>query len=230
VLIISDFDGTITEKDVTDLLWDDCVPAHERLRMVAEVEAGRWTMHRYIAHGYGFVREEPGRLIAYLKTCVRYRAGWSRFVESVRHADHVLNVVSNGLDLYIREFVPDSVPITCFAARYVAGQYHVELPARCDLPRGEDFKTYSVERLILQHQAAHVMYIGDGRADYVPATLCDTVFAVRGSRLADMRKAAGLVTFEFESFDTIAEFLVQGAQKHSPARPRRGSNVSRDTC
>jgi len=210
MLILCDFDGTITEVDVTDLLWRRRIPAVERKRMVDEVNNGHWTMQKYMAHGYSFVPEAPSVLLNQLKSEVCIRDGWTDFLQVVQASSDQLQVVSNGLDFYIREFLPESTPISSFIARF-NGRYHVDLPRGCALLPGEEFKVNRVRHLVADQSLAQTIYIGDGRADFAPSLFCDTVFAVRDSRLARLRESYGLSAIEFDTFDTVTDFLLSAS-------------------
>ena len=210
MLIFCDFDGTITEVDVTELLWKGRIPAVERKRMVDEVNNGHWTMHQYIAHGYSFVPEAPTLLLDRLKSQVRIRAGWTDFLQVVQASNNQLHIVSNGLDFYIREFLPESTPISSFIARF-NGRYDVDLPRGCVLLPGEEFKINRVRRLIADQSFELTVYIGDGRADFAPSLFCDTVFAVRDSRLAQLRASHGLSSIEFDTFEPVTDFLLSAS-------------------
>lgn len=176
--------------------------------MVNEVTSGRWSMHEYIAHGYAFVREAPGDLLNQLRSQVRLRAGWCDLIQTLKASNDRLHVVSNGLDFYIREFLPDSIPLTSFVARY-DGRYHIDLPRGCALLPGEEFKVNRVRQLAADGEFGQLVYVGDGRADFAPSLFCNVVCAVRGSRLAQMRQRHSLPTVEFDSFDTVAELVLR---------------------
>ena len=209
MLILCDFDGTITERDVTDLLWTDWIPQAERDRMVGEVTGGRWSMQRYIAHGYSFVRDPPDVIRRRLKTRVQIRAGWSRFLDVVHASKARLHIVSNGLDFYIRDFVPANVQVSCFSASF-DGMFHVHLPDGCALSNGEEFKVNRVRQLIAECGKQLVTYVGDGRADFEPALLCNRIFAVRDSQLARLCRGHSIATIEFDTFNTVADCLRSG--------------------
>lgn len=206
MLIICDFDGTITERDVTDLVWNGRIPQTERDAMVSNVLEGRWSMIEYIAHGYGFVRTKPSDLLRELQSKVQIRKGWERFLASVQRHHVSLHIVSNGLRFYIREYVPVSVPVTCYDAEF-DGAYRAKLPDGVELRDGEEFKVKSVRELIARHRHEQVVYIGDGRADFQPALLCHSIFAVRESRLAGECRSHAIAMVEFDSFDTITDCL-----------------------
>jgi 2-hydroxy-3-keto-5-methylthiopentenyl-1-phosphate phosphatase len=206
MLILCDFDGTVTERDVTDILWDRWIPQAERDRMVQEVMSGRWSMREYIAHGYGYVRDPPPSILNQLRNSVQLRSGWHKFLSAVKSAEAELQIISNGLDFYIREFIPEFVEVSCFNARF-NGTYEVRLPEDCALSDGEEFKVGRVRQLIASRGNRPAAYVGDGRADFEPALLCNYIFAVRESRLALLCKANSIAMIEFDSFDTVTEYL-----------------------
>lgn len=139
MLILCDFDGTVTDRDITDLVWDPWITRGERERMVSQVVQRNWTMYQYIAHGYGQVRVAPDQILSDLVGRVEIRHGWQRFVARSSAAGAKLHIVSNGLDFYIRQYVPASIQVSCFSARF-DGSYRIDLPAGCTLEAGEDFR------------------------------------------------------------------------------------------
>jgi 2,3-diketo-5-methylthio-1-phosphopentane phosphatase len=222
MLILCDFDGTVTERDVTDLVWDDWISRSERERMVSEVLRNNWSMYQYIAYGYSHVRIAPERLLLELSERVRIRHGWTRFLTLVGVSNARLHIVSNGLDFYIRKYVPDWVPISCYSARFDE-TYRVELPPDCELDNRTEFKVNQVRQLIRDSGEEMVVYVGDGRADFEPALLCSRIFAVRESNLANTCRLHCINKVEFDSFDTVAECLAL----HSVAPPSKGSTPTK---
>jgi HAD superfamily phosphoserine phosphatase-like hydrolase len=202
MLVIIDFDGTITERDLTDLVWDDYLPAEERRAMVEAVTARRITMVEFIGRGYAWVPKPPGELVRELAARVRIRRGFVELVERARASGWTLEIVSCGLDFYIREFLPTDVHFQSFVARH-DGSYRVELPAGVSLEPGEEYKPRCVRSLRRAHPAEMAVYVGDGRADFEPATLCDRILAVRGSRLARFCQSAGTAFTPFDTFDEV---------------------------
>jgi len=215
MLILCDFDGTVTERDVTDLVWDGAVPRGERRQMVDRVTSGQWTMHEYIAHGYSYVEESPSCILSELVQKVRIRSGFSEFVEVVRSRGDHFHIVSNGLDFYIRALLPRNVEYSCFVGTF-DGKYQVALPEGVTLRSGEDWKTHRVSELRCLHAGQTTIYIGDGRADFGPALLCDQVYAVRDSRLALMCREALRPVKEFERFGQLTRELYESATLVEP--------------
>ena len=68
---------------------------------------------------------------------------------------------------------------------------------------GEDFKSHVVAELRRQHPGHSTVYLGDGRLDLLAAETCDEVFAVRGTKLAELCPRARL----FERLDEVVAAL-----------------------
>ena len=220
ILILCDFDGTITEEDATALVWKGRIPLAERTRMVAAVTGGRWNEAKYVAYGYGFISAVPQDILGYLREVVRIRPGWNAFLACVARGNFRLHVLSNGLDFCVKEFI-GSVASTSSLVSQFDGRYHVDLPHGCMLLPGEEFKAHCVSRLIAESQPSQTIYIGSSLSDHASALLCDRVFAIRNGALAKMRRTRGLPTVEFDSFDVLIETL----QMDRSLRAYRGQNI-----
>ena len=71
---------------------------------------------------------------------------------------------------------------------------------------GEDFKSRVVADLRARHPRHATVYLGDGRLDLPAAETCDRVFAVRGSRLAELCARA----LPFDALDEVVAALEVG--------------------
>ncbi len=74
------------------------------------------------------------------------------------------------------------------------------LPPDVQVAPGQDFKSRVVADLRARHPGWPTVYLGDGRLDLPAAETCDQVFAVRGSKLAELCPRARL-------FDTLDEVV-----------------------
>jgi len=81
------------------------------------------------------------------------------------------------------------------------------MPTTMALVPGEDFKSRVVADLRARHPGRQAVYVGDGRLDLPAALTCDRIFAVAGSPLAELARAAGRAVQEFESLDEVAAAL-----------------------
>lgn len=206
MLILCDFDGTLVEHDITNIIWDHYLGPDWRERLLPPFRAGNITSVELMATGYKAISASEKELIEFARPYVKYRHGFDSFVESCARRSWPLHVVSNGLDWYIRRFLNSKVPFHSLVAK-LNGSWEVSLPANVDLKPGQDYKVFVLEKLKIQHPNLPTVFIGDGRNDFSVAKACDRVFAVKESTLARLCAESGTDCVEFSTFDEVAEGL-----------------------
>ena len=207
MIIVSDFDGTLTLDDVTTYIWDKYLPYDWRAKLLPPTFEGRWTPLDMIGRGYADIRVPPKELLAEIRDTIRMRPGVEALATFCRGRGWHFAVVSHGLAFYIEALLPTWIPFTSFVGTFNEWSWRVTLPATMALPAGEDFKSRVVADLRARHPGHQVAYIGDGRLDLAAALTCDRIFAVAGSSLADLARVAGRTVEEFESLDEVAASL-----------------------
>jgi 2-hydroxy-3-keto-5-methylthiopentenyl-1-phosphate phosphatase len=206
-LIVSDFDGTITVDDLTNLIWDRHVPYDWRAVLTPLSREGVLTPLQMIARGYGDVAAGPEALLAEVVPAGRLRTGFAAFIEGCAARRWPFEVLSHGLTFYIRPILPPGCALTAFEGRFDGGRWRVELPPGLTVPAGRDFKAHVVAELRARHPGHTTVYVGDGRLDFPAARTCDLVFAVAGSTLARLCAEHSVTFSPFETFDEIARAL-----------------------
>lgn len=206
MLVLCDFDGTITSHDVTNLLWDRYGLPEWRDRLLPPYRAGLKTTLDLMDAGWRVIARPEQELLAVVRGQTGLRPGFVELVERARVRNWQLHVVSCGLDWYLRGFLPDGVPFTSYAASLEDG-WRVRLPDGCELPSGTDFKVHVLDTLRAGQPAMPTVFIGDGQNDLPIARACDKVFAVRGSTLATLARREGLPVEEFETFHSVLSSL-----------------------
>jgi 2-hydroxy-3-keto-5-methylthiopentenyl-1-phosphate phosphatase len=186
MIIFSDFDGTLTIDDVTTFFWDAHLTYDWRRELLPETYAGRVTPLQMIARGYGDLAQPPEVLLEAARAHVRLRPGLTELVALCRARAWPFVVVSHGLTFYIQDLLPPGIPIFAFTGTFEGGRWQVSLPDGMRLAPGEDFKSHVVADLRRRHPGHSTVYLGDGRLDLPAAETCDEVFAVRGTRLAEL--------------------------------------------
>ncbi len=203
MIVVSDFDGTLTVDDVTTLFWDRHLPYDWRRELLPPAYSGQITPLQMIARGYGDIPVGPADLLAEARAHARLRPGLEALLAFCRARAWPFLVLSHGLTFYIRELLPPEVPVTAFEGDFTGSGWRVTLPPHVRLEAGQDFKTRVVDDLRAQHPGRPTVYLGDGRLDWPAAETCDQVFAVRGSRLAELCPRARL----FETLDEVVAAL-----------------------
>jgi 2-hydroxy-3-keto-5-methylthiopentenyl-1-phosphate phosphatase len=208
MIIVSDFDGTLTIDDVTTYVWDKYLEYDWRAQLLPPTYEGRLTPFEMIAKGYADIRVPPKELLAEIRQNIRGRPGVEALATFCRGRGWHFAVVSHGLAFYIEALLPSWIPFTSFVGTFNEWSWRVTMPSTMAvLPPGEDFKSRVVADLRARHPGRQVVYIGDGRLDLPAALTSDRIFAVAGSTLADHARAAGRTVEEFESLDEVAASL-----------------------
>jgi 2-hydroxy-3-keto-5-methylthiopentenyl-1-phosphate phosphatase len=156
-----------------------------------------------IARGYGDLAQPPEVLLAEARAHTRLRPGLTELVALCRARAWPFVVLSHGLTFYIRGLLPPEISIVAFTGKFDGRRWEVSLPDGMHLPPGEDFKRHVVADLRRQHPGHSTVYLGDGRLDLPAAESCDEVFAVRGTRLAQLCTRARL----FDRLDEVVAAL-----------------------
>jgi 2-hydroxy-3-keto-5-methylthiopentenyl-1-phosphate phosphatase len=203
MIVVSDFDGTLTIEDVTTLFWDTHLSYDWRRELLPQTYAGAMSPLEMIARGYRDVAQPEAALLAEARAHTRLRPGLTALAGLCRARGWPFVVLSHGLRFYIEALLPPGLPIVSFVGTFgtLGGRgWEVTLPPGLALPPGEDFKRHVVAGLRAQHPGEPAVYLGDGRLDLPAAESCERVFAVRGSKLARLCPRA-------TPFDTLDEVV-----------------------
>ena len=177
IAVLIDYDGTIAETDVSDVLMAAFVNAEWESR-VAEYDAGLVGSRGLMEWEVGLITADPDILLA-TAAAQPHDPGFRPFVDLARSAGIPIEVVSDGFGFFIEPAlaslgvtgVPVATAVTTFDGR-----------PRIDFPNGNPTclvcGTCKRNR-VLVHQAAgrSVVFIGDGPSDRYAAGYSDVVFA-----------------------------------------------------
>ena len=207
VAIIVDFDNTLTDRDVGDLVTDRFGDARWRT-MEDGHRRGEVTTRDLIAFMFGSLRATEAELRAYAREIGRLRPGAAAFLKAARAQGVDLVIASGGLDLYIHAILGelmDGVRLVCNRARFDGGRGVVDFPdgghgcGECGNCKGE------VVAAARTRGAKHVIAIGDGTSDRCLALTADVVIA--RDWLLTFARAEGRVTHPFEDFLDVARVV-----------------------
>ncbi|MGC8633166.1 MAG: HAD-IB family phosphatase [Candidatus Limnocylindrales bacterium] len=208
--VLVDFDGTVSETDVTDALLAGYAtdPAwRARDRDYAEGRAGSRTL---LAWDVTILAPEPARL---LRTALAQQLDptFVPFVAQVRALGGTVEVVSDGFGFYVAPLLErlgvGDLPIA------TAEMHLDEVPMRIAFPYGHPAcfvcGTCKRQRVLAHREAGRfVILVGDGESDRYAAWHADLTFAKGG--LARLCEEAGWPYRPWQRFADVAVALADG--------------------
>jgi 2-hydroxy-3-keto-5-methylthiopentenyl-1-phosphate phosphatase len=156
--------------------------------------------------GYKNITAPEEEMLTLARQNVRIRPGFDGFKKLCDERGWELNIVSGGIDFYVRAFLPQGVSFYSYVGK-LDKYWKISLPPGIELAEGADFKVTILENLKKKHPRERTVFIGDGRNDFPVAHHADIVFAVKGSRLAGMCAEANIPFTPFTHFDEVTQVL-----------------------
>jgi 2-hydroxy-3-keto-5-methylthiopentenyl-1-phosphate phosphatase len=207
LVVVMDFDGTVTEKDVGDEVcerfalpeWRDIDAAWVRNEIsLRDAQRRMWQLLRCERdEAVTFAREVAGRL----------RPGLQAFLDGVAERDGALWLASGGFDFYIEAILGEQMRkferLFYNRARFIDGGVQVDFPhaelhcSVCGVCKG---KVCDLARA----EGARVVFVGDGASDRCALGRADRLCAVHGSLLA---RTCDEKEVNYVGFDRLDEVL-----------------------
>jgi 2-hydroxy-3-keto-5-methylthiopentenyl-1-phosphate phosphatase len=100
-LVQCDFDGTITEEDISFLLLDAFAEGDWR-QLLRDYREHKMSVGEFNTRAFAMVKVDKHRLLESLKGRFKVRAGFHDLVDYCLNKGLRLVIVSNGLDFYIK--------------------------------------------------------------------------------------------------------------------------------
>ena len=205
-LFQSDFDGTITEEDISFVLLDTFADGDWR-QLFSEYQDGKMSVGSLNRRAFAMVKADKESLLKVAMDNVRIRPGFHELVTYCRSKGFRFVIVSNGLDFYIEEILRSIglADIEVFAAQT---RFHPEgLKVQYMGPGGDhledNFKGAYVNLFLSEDY--RIIYAGNGVSDILPASQCHHIFAT-GNLLANC-KPANLDCMSFTDFNQVVKVL-----------------------
>ena len=206
LLFQSDFDGTLTEEDVSFLILDEFAEGDWRA-VLKDCQTGKITVGDFNSRAFAMVKKNKSFLTQFIKEKARLRPGLRELLEYCQESGIIFAIVSNGLDFYIRVLMEHCGldGATVIAARTVFT--HDGIDARYYSPHGQElfdaFKESYTRKYI--QEGYNVIYAGNGPSDIPASRLAGYTFAT-GS-LLDYYQAQGLTYCPFDDLRQIVRVL-----------------------
>jgi len=177
-LVQCDFDGTITEKDVSFLLLDAFADGDWR-QLLAQYREGKISVNHFNTHAFAMIKADRQTLLKFALGKVEIRAGFHELITYCRRKGFQFVIVSNGLDFYIKAVLKDVgiENIEIFAAQTRFGPDGIE--TRYIGPEGNQLENGFKEAYTgsFLDRGYRVVYVGNGISDIPPARQAHYIFA-----------------------------------------------------
>jgi 2-hydroxy-3-keto-5-methylthiopentenyl-1-phosphate phosphatase len=177
-LVQCDFDGTVTIGDVSFMLLDAFASGDWRYWDKKYV-SGEISVGRFNSEVFSMVTANRQTMLDYIKGRVVIRPGFHEFATLCRQRDFRLVIVSNGLEFYVKQILEDiglpDLEVHAADTRFCSDGLRVEYTGPDGTVADSSPKDAYVRSFLAD--GYHVIYIGDGRSDFLPARRCDLIFA-----------------------------------------------------
>jgi 2-hydroxy-3-keto-5-methylthiopentenyl-1-phosphate phosphatase len=210
-LVQCDFDGTVTEEDISFLLLDIFAQGDWR-RLLRDYREHVISVGEFNTSAFSMVKADKDRLLGALEGRVNVRAGFQEMVNYCLRQGVRLVIVSNGLDFYIGA-VLKSLGLADIQVHAAQASFHPEgMKVQYVGPDGkrleDGFKEAYIQSFL--ELGYRVIYIGNGDSDVAPAKFAHQVFAT-GDLLAYSKKN-NLHCRPFEDFRDVVKDLKRVSQ------------------
>jgi len=239
IRIFTDFDGTITRRDVGDALF-----AHfggsRALEAVREYIAGTISAVECFRRECDACGTVPlGRLHSFLDQ-EEIDSSFPEFVAFCRREALTLSVVSDGMDYYIRRILSrfglDDLDVHANILSLAADGSGTDVRFVPQFPNRDELcdRCASCKRNYLVNTSGDddlIVYIGEGYSDRCPVQFADLVFAK--DVLRNYCREENISSFEYRSFDDIRNRLMTLLDARRPdgsiagVRKRRQAELAR---
>ncbi len=205
-LVQCDFDGTITQEDVSFQLLDTFTDGDWR-PLLAEYKEGKISVGGFNTKAFAMIKADKQTMLDFIKGKVKIQAGFGELLSYCHRRGFRFVIVSNGLDFYIEAVLRDIgvENIEVFAART---QFRPEgIEVKYIGPDGRQLQdgykgTYT--RLFIK-RGYHVIYVGNGISDLPPARQAHHIFAT--GTLLDLCRQMNLSCMPFVDLNDVVKGL-----------------------
>lgn len=211
-LIQCDFDGTITEEDVSFYILDKFATQPWR-PWLEQYKEGKISVGLFNTTAFSFVKAGKETLLNYVVSVARVRPGLNELLNFAGKNNIEFVITSNGLDFYIN-FILDGLGIKGVKVLAAKSEFNPNgMKVKYVGPDGRELldkfkETYT--RLFIA-RGYTVIYIGNGVSDFPAAKLAHRVFATQD--LAECCEKNNLKYTPFNELNDVVEHLK--AQNHN---------------
>ena len=203
-----DFDGTLTEQDVSFLILERFAEGDWRA-VLRDYQAGKISVGEFNYRAFNMVKQDRAVLEKLVREEARLRPGLNELVEHC-HANNIgMTVVSNGLDFYIKTLLAHNgfghIRISASRTVFTPGGLDARYFDPDNREISNEFKACYTQRFIAD--GYRVLYAGNGPSDIPASRLADHTFATES--LLDYYRRENLPHTPFTNLHDIVAGLKQ---------------------
>lgn len=205
-LIQCDFDGTVTENDVSFLLLDAFANGDWR-QWLKQYREGKINVGRFNTEAFAMVKADRQSLVDVVQRQAKVRPGFHELVNYCHRRGFRFVIVSNGLDFYI-DVILNSLRVKDTEVFAAQTQFSAEsIKVKYVGPDGSQLHDAFKESYarLFQEKGYRVIYVGNGFSDMPPAKLADWIFA--RDELLSLCREANLNHTPFNDFNDVVRGL-----------------------
>jgi 2-hydroxy-3-keto-5-methylthiopentenyl-1-phosphate phosphatase len=203
-----DFDGTVTEEDVSFLLLDTYVGSVWR-EYLEEYMSGKISVGAFNKKVFGMMKADRKTMTDLVLNSdrVRIRPGFQEFLDYCARKDYKVVIVSNGLTFYIEAILEklgiNGLEIHSAENVFFSGGMKVRYLG----PDGKELEAGFKEAYtdMLCGEGYSVIYLGNGTSDIYPSRKAKCVFAT--ADLLERCKEENLKCYPFNDFHDVISVL-----------------------
>lgn len=177
-LIQCDFDGTITQEDVSFLILD-AFASRDWRQLLTEYREGKISVGHFNTKAFAMVKADKQTLLKFVKSRAKIRAGFHELLAYCHRRGFQFVIVSNGLDFYIKTILRDIGidNIEVFSAQTQFGPNGVNV--QYIGPEGNQLEDSFKEAYVrlFRERGYRLIYAGNGVSDISPARQAHHIFA-----------------------------------------------------
>jgi 2-hydroxy-3-keto-5-methylthiopentenyl-1-phosphate phosphatase len=218
VALISDFDGTISRRDVGHHFFGTFIPDRARwLEILQQWRLGLISSRECLESEFALMRADQGDLDTFIGN-EGLDPYFKDFVDFCERRSSSILITSDGLDYYVDrllmrfglgylEFTANHLVVADGALSAIEFPYYNLM----DCTRCGNCKLFHLEKL--KHEGFTTVYVGNGYSDRCPAEHADVVLAK--GELLDHCRAQGIAHIPFENFRDVERELTDRFILHS---------------
>ena len=179
-MVQCDFDGTITEEDVSFLLLDNFADGDWR-QLLKDYTAGKIPVGTFNTRAFAMVKADRQTLLDFVLKSdrVKIRPGFDELLDYCSRNGFKFIIVSNGVDFYIEAILAEmgmkGIEVFAAQSQFRPGGMEVKYIGPDGGQMEAGFKEAYTE--LFQRKGYGIVYVGNGISDIYPARRASHVFA-----------------------------------------------------